>query len=148
MGDVVTLVEKAQESFDVDEAKKLEKKMRQATFDLEDFLGQLQSLRNMGPLSQVMDMLPGMGSLKGKMAGAELDESHIGKIEAIIRSMTPGERRKPETINGSRRRRIAAGSGTAPQDVNQLLNQFRQTQKMMKQMASGKGIKNIARLMR
>ena len=148
MGDVVTLVEKAQESFDVDEAKKLEKKMRQATFDLEDFLGQLQSLRNMGPLSQVMDMLPGMGSLKGKMAGADLDESHIGKIEAIIRSMTPGERRRPEIINGSRRRRIAAGSGTAPQDINQLLNQFRQTQKMMKKMASGKGIKDIARLMR
>jgi signal recognition particle subunit SRP54 len=148
MGDVVTLVEKAQASFDVDEAKKLEKKMRQATFDLEDFLGQLQSLRNMGPLSQVMDMLPGMGSLKGKMAGADLDEAHIGKIEAIIRSMTPGERRRPETINGSRRRRIAAGSGTAPQDINQLLNQFRQTQKLMKQMASGKGIKNLAQLMR
>jgi len=148
MGDVLTLVEKAQASFDVDEAKQLEKKMRQATFDLEDFLGQLQSLRNMGPLSQVMDMLPGMGSLKGKMADADLDESHIGKIEAIIRSMTPGERRRPETINGSRRRRISAGSGTGPQDVNQLLNQFRQTQKLMKQMASGKGIKNLARLMR
>jgi signal recognition particle subunit SRP54 len=148
MGDVLTLVEKAQATFDVDEAKQLEKKMRQATFDLEDFLGQLQSLRNMGPLSQVMDMLPGMGSLKGKMADADLDESHIGKIEAIIRSMTPGERRRPETINGSRRRRISAGSGTGPQDVNQLLNQFRQTQKLMKQMASGKGIKNLARLMR
>ena len=92
----------------------------------------------------MMDMLPGMGSLKGKMAGADLDEAHIGKIEAIIRSMTPGERRRPETINGSRRRRIAAGSGTAPQDINQLLNQFRQTQKLMKQMASGKGIKNLA----
>ncbi len=148
MGDVVSLVEKAQAAFDVEEAQKLEKKMRQATFDLEDFLGQLQSLRNMGPLSQVMDMLPGMGSLKGKMAGADLDESHLGKIEAIIRSMTPGERRRPETINGSRRRRIAAGSGTLPQDVNQLLNQFRQTRKIMKQMASGKGINNLARLMR
>ncbi len=148
MGDVVTLVEKAQASFDVEETQKLEKKMRQATFDLEDFLGQLQSLRNMGPLNQVMDMLPGMGALKGKMDGADLDESHIGRIEAIIRSMTPSERRRPELINGSRRRRIAAGSGTLPQDVNQLLNQFRQTQKIMKQMASGKGIKNLARLMR
>jgi signal recognition particle subunit SRP54 len=148
MGDVVSLVEKAQASFDVGEAQKLEKKMRQATFDLEDFLGQLQSLRNMGPLSQVMDMLPGMGALKGKMAEANLDESHIGRIEAIIRSMTPAERRRPESINGSRRRRIAAGSGTLPQDVNQLLNQFRQTQKIMKQMASGKGIKDLARLMR
>lgn len=148
MGDVLSLVEKAQATFDVEQAQTLEKKMRQATFDLEDFLGQLQSLRNMGPLSQVMDMIPGMGSLKGKMAGADLDESHLGKIEAVIRSMTPGERRRPETINGSRRRRIAAGSGTTPQDVNQLLNQFRQTQKLMKQMASGKGIKNLARLMR
>ena len=148
MGDVLTLVEKAQATFDVDQARKLEKKMRQATFDLEDFLGQLQSLRSMGPLSQVMDMLPGMGALKSKMAGADLDERHLGRIEAIIRSMTPGERRRPETINGSRRRRIAAGSGTSPRDVNQMLNQFRQSQKLMKQMASGKGLKNIARLMR
>ncbi len=148
MGDVVSLVERAQQSFDVEQARKMERKMRRATFDLEDFLGQLQSLRNMGSLTQVMDLLPGMGAMKGRLAGAEIDDSHLTRIEAIIQSMTPGERRRPETINGSRRRRIAAGSGTTPQDVNQLLNQFRQTRKIMKQMSSGKGLRNLARLMR
>ena len=148
MGDVVSLVERAQQSFDAEQARKMERKMRRATFDLEDFLGQLQSLRNMGSLTQMMDMLPGMGAMKGRLAGAEIDDSHLTRIEAIIRSMTPGERRRPETINGSRRRRIAAGSGTTPQDVNQLLNQFRQTRKIMKQMSSGKGLRNLARLMR
>ena len=148
MGDVISLVERAQQNFDAEQARKMERKMRRATFDLEDFHGQLQSLRNMGSLTQVMDLLPGMGAMKGRLAGAEIDDSHLTKIEAIIQSMTPGERRRPETINGSRRRRIAAGSGTTPQDVNQLLNQFRQTRKIMKQMSSGKGLRNLARLMR
>ncbi len=148
MGDVVSLVERAQQNFDTEQARKLERKMRRATFDLEDFLGQLQGLRNMGSLTQVMDMLPGMGAMKSRLAGAEIDDSHLTKIEAIIQSMTPGERRRPETINGSRRRRIAAGSGTTPQDINQLLNQFRQTRRIMKQMSSGKGLNHLTRLMR
>ena len=148
MGDVISLVERAQQNFDVEQAREMERKMRRATFDLEDFLGQLQSLRSMGSLTQVMDLLPGMGAMKGRLAGAEIDDSHLTKIEAIIQSMTPGERRRPETINGSRRRRIAGGSGTTPQDINQLLNQFRQTRKVMKQMSSGKGLRNLARLMR
>ncbi len=148
MGDVISLVERAQQNFDAEQARKMERKMRRATFDLEDFHGQLQSLRNMGSLTQVMDLLPGMGAMKGRLAGADIDDSHLTRIEAIIQSMTPGERRRPETINGSRRRRIAAGSGTTPQDVNQLLNQFRQTRKIMKRMSSGKGLGNLARLMR
>ena len=148
MGDMLTLIEKAQATFDQTQAEELEKKMRQATFGLEDFLGQLQQLKNMGPLGQVLEMIPGMSGLKGRVAEEELDESHLNKIEAIIYSMTPQERRKPEIIGGSRRRRIARGSGCAPQDVNQLLNQFRQMQKMMRQLAGGKGLRNLARMMR
>ena len=151
MGDVVSLVERAQETFDTEKARALEKKMRRATFDLEDFLGQLQGLRGMGSLTDLMDMLPGMGAAKKRMAGApdgDMLESHLRKAEAIIRSMTPGERRRPELIDGSRRRRIAAGSGTSPQDVNRLLNEFRQARKVMKRMSSGKGMRNLAGLMR
>ncbi|PKB79245.1 MAG: signal recognition particle protein [SAR202 cluster bacterium Io17-Chloro-G9] len=134
MGDVLTLIEKAQEATDEKQIKDMERKFRQATFDLDDFLQQIQSLKNMGPLSQIMEMIPGMSQLANKMPGASLDDSHISKVEAIIRSMTPDERRHPEIIHGSRRRRIAKGSGTMPQDINQLLKQFTQTQKMMKQM--------------
>jgi signal recognition particle subunit SRP54 len=134
MGDVLTLIEKAQEATDEKQMKAMERKFRQATFDLDDFLQQIQSLKNMGPLSQVLEMIPGMSQLANKMPGAALDENHISRVEAIIRSMTPDERRHPEIIHGSRRRRIAKGSGTTPQDINQLLKQFAQTQKMMKQM--------------
>ncbi|MCH8225234.1 MAG: signal recognition particle protein [Chloroflexi bacterium] len=134
MGDVLTLIEKAQEATDEKQMKAMERKFRQATFDLDDFLQQIQSLKNMGPLSQVLEMIPGMSQLANKMPGAALDESHISRVEAIIRSMTADERRHPEIIHGSRRRRIAKGSGTMPQDINQLLKQFAQTQKMMKQM--------------
>jgi signal recognition particle subunit SRP54 len=148
MGDVLSLIEKAQATFDQTQAAALEKKMRQATFNLEDFLDQLQQLRKMGPITQMLDMIPGMSGLKGKMEAEGLDEDHLKKIEAIIRSMTPQERRHPEVIGGSRRRRIAAGSGTSPQDVNMLLNQFRQTQKLMKQMSTRQGIKAIAKLMK
>ena len=135
MGDVLTLIEKAQEATDEKQIKAMERKFRQATFDLDDFLQQIQSLKNMGPLSQVLEMIPGMSQLANKMPGASLDDGHITRVEAIIRSMTPDERRHPEIIHGSRRRRIAKGSGTTPQDINQLLKQFTQTQKMMKQMA-------------
>ena len=148
MGDMLTLIEKAQATFDRTHAAEMEKKMRQATFGLEDFLTQLHQLRSMGPLGQVLDMIPGMSALKERAAAEELDERHLKKIEAIIYSMTPQERRRPEIIGGSRRRRIARGSGCAPQDVNQLLNQFRQMQKMMRRLAKGKGLRDLARAMR
>ncbi|MDH4068797.1 MAG: signal recognition particle protein [Ignavibacteria bacterium] len=129
MGDVVTLVEKVQEQFDEKKAVKLEEKLRKSRLTLEDFLEQLQQIRSMGPLDQVMGMLPGMPKLP---QGAAVDEKALVRIEAIIRSMTPKERNHPQIINGSRRRRIAAGSGTTVQDVNRLMKQFDQMQKMMK----------------
>ena len=134
MGDMLTLIEQAQTSFDEDEAAEMQRKIRQQTFDLEDFLGQLQQLKQMGPMSQILEMIPGFSGMKGKVDMDELDGSHFVKMEAIIRSMTPEERRRPEIVGGSRRRRIAKGSGTTPQDVNMLLNQFVQMQKMMRQM--------------
>ncbi|MCI0822642.1 MAG: signal recognition particle protein, partial [Chloroflexi bacterium] len=124
MGDMLTFIEKAQTTFDETQAVELEKKIRQSTFDLEDFLGQLQQLKKMGPISQVLEMLPGFSAMKGKLPTDQLDDSHLQRTEAIIYSMTRDERRKPEMIGGSRRKRIARGSGTTPQDVNQLLNQF------------------------
>jgi signal recognition particle subunit SRP54 len=148
MGDMLTLIEKAQATFDQQQAAEIEKKMRQATFDLEDFLGQIRQLRKMGPLSQILEMVPGLSSaIKGRVSEEDLDERQFKKVEAIICSMTPQERHRPETIDGSRRRRIARGSGTTPQDVNQLLNQFREMQKLMRQMTSGKGRRNLVRMM-
>jgi len=139
MGDMLTLIEKAEKSFDEERVMQLGEKIRRATFDLEDFLGQLQEMKKMGPLNQIVDMIPGLSSLARKMPEA-IDERKIKKIEAIILSMTPQERRNPDIIDGHRKRRIARGSGTTSQDVNQLLNMFRQTQKLMKQMARGKGL--------
>ena len=147
MGDMLTLIEKAETTFDESQAVELEKKVRQATFDLEDFLGQLQQLKKMGPLSQILEMIPGFSGMQGQLAPDELDGSQIKKVESIIYSMTPQERRQPDIIGGSRRRRIAKGSGRTAQDVNQLLNQFRQMQKMMRQMASGKGRRRLSRMM-
>jgi signal recognition particle subunit SRP54 len=135
MGDVLTLIEKAQEAVDEKQAREMERKFRQASFDLEDFLQQIQSVKKMGPLSQIMEMIPGMSQLGNRIPAAGLDEGHVKKVEAMIRSMTPEERRHPELINGSRRRRISRGSGTTPQDINQLLNQFRQTQKIVRQFS-------------
>ena len=148
MGDVLTLIERAQSTIDQEEAAETVKKMQKATFNLEDFLGQLQQLQQMGPLSNLLEMIPGMGSLKGKVATDELDGDHLKKMEAIIQSMTPEERSRPEIVGGSRRRRIANGSGTAPQDVNQLLNQFREAQKMMRAITTGRGPRNLMRLFR
>ncbi len=148
MGDMLTLIEKAQTSFDQDEAVKLEKKIRQATFDLNDFMAQLQQVKSMGSLSQIMEMIPGMSAMRGRVSEADLDDGQLVKVEAIVYSMTPAERSNPSIIGGSRRRRIAKGSGTTPRDVNQLLNQFKQTQRLMKQMSSGKGMKEIARMFR
>ena len=146
MGDMLTLIEKAQTTFDQQQATELEKKFRQATFDLDDFLGQLQQLKNMGPLSQILEMVPGFSAIQGRISSEELDGSQLKKTEALIYSMTPEERRRPEVISGSRRRRIAKGSGTTPQDVNQLLNQFCQMQKLMRQMTSGKGRQKMMRM--
>ena len=148
MGDMLTLIEKAQTTIDEDQAAELERKMLQATFDLEDFLAQLQQLKSMGPLSQIMEMVPGMSSIAGRMSEDGLEDDQVRRVEAVIRSMTPEERRRPEIIGGSRRRRIARGSGTKPQDVNQLLNQFSRMQKMMRQLASGKRMPDLRSLLR
>ena len=148
MGDVLTLIEKAQESVDENQAKEMERKFREASFDLEDFLTQIQAVKKMGSLSQIMEMIPGMGQMNSKLKAGALDDSQIERVEAIIRSMTREERQKPEIINGSRRRRISRGSGTTPQDINQLLNQFRQTQKMMRQLSRSRNPKNLMSLFR
>lgn len=135
MGDMMTLIEKAESVFDEAEAKKMEAKLRKADFTFEDFLTQMQALKKMGPMSQVLGMLPGMSKLP---LGDEQVDRQMPKIEAIIRSMTPRERNDPSLINGSRRKRIAAGSGSTIQDVNRLVKQFDQVRKMMKQMAGKK----------
>jgi signal recognition particle subunit SRP54 len=137
MGDVMSLIERAQETIDAKTAQELERKLRRESFTLEDFLGELQRLRKMGPLDQVLGMIPGV-KIRG-VAGGDAGEKELGKIEAIIRSMTPEERRDPHIIDGSRRRRIAAGSGTLVQDVNRLLNQFQEMRKMMKRFTKMAG---------
>jgi signal recognition particle subunit SRP54 len=140
MGDVLTLIEKAQETFDEKRAVELNKKIRSQQFTLDDFLEQMNQVRNMGPIDRIMDMIPGMKA--GKMGPVEVDEKELARVEAIIHSMTPEERRDPSIINGSRRKRIAVGSGTSIQQVNRLLKQFEQTRKLMKQFAEmGKGPK-------
>jgi len=132
MGDVVSLVEKAQEAFASDEVEKLERKLRKERFTLSDFYQQLQQLKRMGPLESVLGMIPGlkMQALKG----LRIDDKALTKVEAMINSMTPGEKERPEIIDGSRRKRIAAGSGTAVQDINRLLKQFSMMQRMLKDM--------------
>ncbi len=136
MGDVLSLIEKAQSQFDENEAKALEKKVMTGKFDLEDFLSQLQQVRQMGPLNQLMDMIPGLGAAARKQ-DVQVNEDDLKQIEAIIRAMTPEERRNPQLVKGSRRKRIAKGSGREIHEVNSLLSQFRQMQKMMS--AFGKG---------
>ena len=136
MGDVVTLVEKAQEQFDEAQAKKLEKKIRKNSFDFEDFLEQVQQIKKMGNVKDLLAMVPGMGKA---LRGIDIDDDAFKHIEAIIRSMTPDERQHPEKLNGSRKTRIAKGSGTSVQEVNQLLKQFGEMKKMMKMMNGGGG---------
>lgn len=133
MGDVLSLIEKAEQSIDEASRQKMVDKLRKAEFTLEDFLEQLAQVRNMGPLDQLIGMIPGMGNLK-QLKGMDMDGKELKQIEAIIQSMTPKERQQPGLIDGSRRRRIAAGSGTRVQDVNRLLKQFQQTKSMMKQL--------------
>ncbi len=141
MGDVLTLIEKAQEEFDQKEALKLEKKLKKAEFDFEDFLGQLKQIKKLGSLEQILGMLPGMGQLK-KLKQIKPDEKELVKVEAIINSMTREERRNYKIINGSRRKRIARGSGTSVQDVNRLIKNFAQMKKMMERF-SKKGPRSI-----
>lgn len=142
MGDMLTFIEKAEQTFDEKRVKELEKKVKTASFTLEDFLEQLGEIQKMGPVSQLVDMLPGASKLaQGMPVG--LEDKQLKKVEAMIRSMTPLERQSPNVIDGSRRRRIAKGSGVTTTDVNQLLNQFRQMQKLMKLGAKGKLPQNL-----
>ncbi len=142
MGDVLTLIERAEDAFDKEQVKKLEKKMRKAELDLEDFLLQLRQIKKMGSLNQLVELLPGFSKLAPDIPEAGSEE-RLKKIESIILSMTAEERRNPTIIGGSRRRRIAKGSGTSSGDVNQLLNQFSQMKKLVKMAASGKLPKNL-----
>ncbi|MCK4863655.1 MAG: signal recognition particle protein, partial [Dehalococcoidales bacterium] len=142
MGDVLTFIEKAEKTLDEKKAQELQRKVKTASFNLEDFLEQLKAIKSMGPIAQLADMLPGMSKIASKLPdGAQ--EAQMKKVEAIVLSMTPQERQNPGIIGGSRRRRIANGSGTRTSDVNQLLGQFQQMQKFMKMGASGKLPKNI-----
>jgi len=140
MGDVLTLIEKAEALYDEKQAQDMEKKLREASFTLEDFLDQFQQMRNMGGMEQILSMLPGGGAIKPE----DIDEKQIKRMEAIIQSMTPQERRRPEILNASRRKRIAAGCGQQVQDVNRLLKQYDAVKKMLKQF-SGKNMKRMAR---
>ncbi len=135
MGDVLTLIEKAQASVDEDKAKELEQKMRSMSFTFEDFLEQLTQVRNMGPLDEILNMLPGANKMKG-LKNVQVDEKQISHVEAIIQSMTKQEKINPDIINASRKKRIAKGSGRSVQEVNRLLKQFEDMKKMMKQMTS------------
>jgi len=137
MGDPLTLIEKAQEVFDQEQALKMEEKLRTASFTLEDFLDQLRQVKKMGPMSQILGMVPGLSGVAGDIP-QEVTDKQLGKIEAMISSMTSAERQNPRIMGGSRKRRIARGSGTTVQEVNQLLSQFRMVQKMMRQVSKGR----------
>ncbi len=138
MGDMLTLIEKAKEAVGEEDTASLKRKIKTGSFDLNDFVDQLHKVRQMGPLSSLLQMMPGFGAMKAKLGAADIDESQLNRVEAIILSMTPRERRDPDIIDGSRRRRIAAGSGTTPHDVNQLIGQFREAKKLMKSLGSGR----------
>ncbi|MBE5806247.1 MAG: signal recognition particle protein [Clostridiales bacterium] len=139
MGDVLSIIEKAEETFDIEEAEKLEKQIRKGEFDLNDYLAQLKQIKKMGSLSSILKMIPGMNKLKD----VKVDDKEFVRIEAIISSMTMKERRNPKLLNGSRRIRIANGSGTTVQQINQFMKSFEMTQQMMKKMKNEKGMKNM-----
>ena len=143
MGDMLSLIEKAEQNFDMKKAAELEEKLRKSRFTLTDYLDQMNQLKNMGSLESLVGMMPGISP--AKLKDANFDEKLIAKTEAIILSMTPAEREKPEIINYSRKTRIAQGSGTSIEDANRLLRQFDQTNKLMKQFAGGKGSKKFSR---
>jgi signal recognition particle subunit SRP54 len=136
MGDVMSLIEKAEKQFEEDDAKELERKLRRNEFTLEDFLKQLKQIRRMGPLTSILGMIPGLAG--HQLSQMKVDERELDRVEAIILSMTAEERRRPELIKGSRRLRIARGSGTSVQQVNQLVKQFDQMRKVMRQMGKGR----------
>jgi signal recognition particle subunit SRP54 len=138
MGDVLSLIEKAEAVQDADQAADLERKIRKQQFTLEDFLTQMKQVRKMGPLQNVLGLMPGMGKAMKQLRQVDMDERELDRLEAIILSMTPAERADPTMIDGSRRKRIAQGSGTTVQAVNQLVKQFAQMRKMMARMAQGK----------
>jgi signal recognition particle subunit SRP54 len=140
MGDMLGLIERAKEAISDDDVQAIEKKMKTKGLDLEDFITQFQRIKKMGPLNQLVDMLPGMTQIKKQMKVETFDDSFWGRAEAVVYSMTPEERRRPEIINGSRRKRIAAGSGTTPQEVNQLLNQWKEAKKIMQQFANDRSV--------
>ncbi len=144
MGDVLSLIEKAEATFDGAEAERAARKIQKGDFDLDDFLKQFQQMKRMGPLKDILAMLPGSGSL---LRDVDVDDRELRRVEAIIQSMTPDERRNPKIIGGSRKRRIASGSGMKPQDVNRLLKQFTEAKKMMKMLAGGRGVPNLGDLM-
>ena len=146
MGDMLSLIERAEATFDQKQGEALERKLRAGGFDLEDFLQQLQQIKKMGPLSQILEMIPGMRNLTRNADMPQVDDAQIKRIEAIINSMTIAERRNPAILDASRRRRIARGSGTTVQEINALLNQFKQMQKMMKQLSAGRMPKMFAGL--
>ncbi len=137
MGDVLSIIEKAEETFDLEEAQKLEQKLKKQNFDLDDYLGQLRQMKKMGSFSSILKMIPGLGS---KLKDVEVDDKEFLRIEAIICSMTKEERRNPKVLNGSRRLRIAKGSGTSVEQINKFMKSFEMTQKMMKEMTSNKGM--------
>ena len=145
MGDVLSFIEKAEQSVDEDEAKELERKLRKNQFTLEDFLDQLKRIRKMGPLTSLLGMIPGLAG--HQLSKMQVDERELDRVEAIILSMTPEERRRPELIKGSRRLRIAKGSGTTVQQVNQLVKQFGEMRKMMRGLSAGK-MPDLGQLMR
>jgi signal recognition particle subunit SRP54 len=136
----LTLIEKAESVFDQVEAENAAKRLEKGVFSLDDFLSQFEAMRSMGPLKDILAMLPGSGSL---LREVDVDDRDLKRVEAIIQSMTPEERRAPKVIGGSRKRRIASGSGTSPQDVNRVLRQFADAQKMMKTLAGGRGMPSL-----
>ena len=144
MGDVLSIIEKAEESFDIEEAEKLEKQIRKGEFDLNDYLAQLKQIKKMGSFSSILKMIPGMNKIKD----LKVDDKEFVRIEAIISSMTDKERRNPKILNGSRRIRIANGSGTTVQQINQFMKSFEVTQQMMKKMKTEKGMKNMMKSMK
>ena len=145
MGDVVSLVERAQEQFDEEEARKLNKKIQKNQFDFNDFLGQIEQIKKMGNVKDLMGMIPGMGKA---LKGVDIDDDAFKHVEAIIKSMTPKERENPQIINGSRKKRIAQGSGRGIQEVNKLMKQFNDTKKMMKMMGNRKNMMNMMKQMK
>ena len=141
MGDLLTLIEKAKAELTDEDVESLSERMKKGTLTLEDFLSQYQRVRRMGPLHQLIGLVPGLSQIKGRLNLDEIDDKYLGLVEAIIYSMTPDERRHPEIIDGSRRRRIARGSGATPSDVNRLLKQYKEAKRIMQQITTGRGAK-------